>query len=118
MQIEMTKSRWGLLVIVVLVGALVIYASWPKLPKPIDTQQILNEALETMKKPLLAEIEAQKKQVADYKSRLVVSEAKYKVLTQKYNDLQKEKENVKPPETNAELRDRFTALGYSPLPIK
>jgi len=102
---------------IVLVLILVVYMSWPKLPKQVDTQQILNDALAIAKKPLLAEIENQKKKVADYKSRLYVSDAKYKTLVQKYTELQKEKENVKPPTTDAELRDRFIALGFVPLAV-
>jgi len=86
--------------------------------KPDNSQQIINDLKATMEKQYAGQLKEKEVQITDYKNRLVVSEGKYKVLVKRYNDLQKEKENVKPPTTNAELRDRFTALGYPPLPVK
>jgi hypothetical protein len=118
MQIEMTNQRWGLLAAFVAALALLIYMSWPSPPKPVDTTAALNAAKKELEKPLLAKIKEQEAVVSDYKSRLTVSEGKYSTLAQKYIKLQKEKIDVKPPTTNAELRSRFTALGYTPLPVK
>jgi hypothetical protein len=118
MQIEMTPQRWGLLGALIIALILLVFFSWPKTPKVPDTTAALNAALETAKKPLLAEIKAKDGLIEEYKARIVVSEGKYSTLAAKYVKLQKEKTDVKPPTTNAELRSRFTALGYPPLPGK
>jgi hypothetical protein len=118
MQIEMTNKRWGLLAVFVLVVALAIYASWPPTTKPADATAAINAAVEAAKKPLLAQLKEKDAELTDYKSRLDVSEGKYSTLSAKYIKLQKEKIDVKPPVTNIELRARFTALGYPPLPVK
>jgi hypothetical protein len=111
-------NKWlmigGAVLVVIIVLIILI---WPT-NKPSDTQQILNAALVTAQAPLLAQIEVQKQQVADYKNQLIISDGKYQFIIQKYNVLQREKENVKPPSTNKELRDRFTALNYVPLSVK
>jgi hypothetical protein len=98
---------------------LMVILSIPSCQKPVVTpQQTFNEVLAIAQKPLLAQIEDQKRQVADFKSRLSVSDAKYKTLVDKYVDLERRKNEVKPPTTNKELRDRFVALDFAPLPIK
>ena len=116
MHIEMTNQRWALGAILILAIAGLIYASWPKPGKPVDVQKIINDTKAEMTK--MYEEQLKEKQVAidDYVSRLKVSEAKTKVWQKKYDDLQKEKINVKPPTTDKELRDRFTALGFAPAP--
>ncbi len=103
---------------ILLIGIIaIIYLSWPS-PKPIDTQQIINNAKIELEKQYVNQLKEKDMQIFDGKSRLVISESKYKTLVNRYNDLQKEKVNVAPPKTNQELRDRFTALGYPPLPAK
>ncbi len=103
---------------ILLIGIIaIIYLSWPS-PKPIDTQQIINNAKIELEKQYVNQLKEKDMQIFDGKSRLVISESKYKTLVNRYNDLQKEKVNVAPPNTNQELRDRFTALGYPPLPAK
>ena len=116
MQIEMTNSRWGLLSVFVVSLALLIYLSWPSSPKQVDTMAAINEATETIEKQYKGQIAEKERQVTDFKSRLVVSEGKYKLLAQKYQSLQKEKDNVKAPITNQDIRDRLTAAGFTPLP--
>jgi hypothetical protein len=118
MQIEMTKNRWGLLAAFVAAIALLLYVSWPAPPAPNNSRQIVDDgrkALEAQYKEQLKEKDAA---VKDLRSRLSVSESKYQVIVRKFQDLQKEKEDVQPPKTNAELRDRFVALGFPPVPGK
>jgi hypothetical protein len=117
MQIEMTNKRWALAGAFVVALALLVYTSWPN-PKPVDTTAAINAAKVALEKQYTAQIKEKDVQIEDYKSRLTVSEGKYGTLVQKYIKLQKEKTDVKPPVTNAELRARFTALGYPPLPVK
>jgi hypothetical protein len=104
----------------VLIGIFIItFLSIPSCQKqPSSPQALLDEALAVAQKPLLDQIANQNAQISDYRSKLTISHDKYTVMANRYIALQKEKENVKPPETNMEIRSRFTALGYPPLPAK
>ena len=104
------------------VGALILAAilffavlSVRSCTKPVDTVAMLEAAKIEAQKPLLATIAQKEAAVKDYQSRLIVSQNKVAMWADRYAALQQEKENVKPPTTNAELRDRFTALGFPPL---
>jgi hypothetical protein len=101
--------------VVMAVLILFAYLSWPG-PKPPDIARIINEATIAAKKPLLEQIETQKIQNAEAKAKVAISEGKYKVLVGKYNDLQKEKINVKPAQTDKEMVARYSALGFTPVP--
>ena len=90
------------------IGSLTLKAAWA----------MLEAAKIEAQKPLLATIAAKEAAVKDYQSRLIVSQNKVAMWADRYSALQKEKENVKPPQTNAELRDRFTALGFPPLAVQ
>lgn len=103
--------------IVIVAIILLVFLSWPSL-KPIDTQAIINNTKIELEKQYTAQLKDKDAQIQDAKSRLTVSEGRYSGLVQKLADLQKEKVNVKPPTTNKELRDRFIALGFVPLPAK
>jgi type IV pilus biogenesis protein CpaD/CtpE len=111
------RTGWLLIVLaVVTVAAILFLSSGSK--KPIPAVAVLKTAQQQMEIQFKNQLKEKDVQIKDYKSRLVVSESKYAILVQKYRDLQKEKENVKPPASNAELRDRFIALGYPPLAAK
>jgi hypothetical protein len=103
----------------ILIGILVIFAilSYPKKPV-VSTIPAINAAQQAMENQFKAQIADREAQIKDAKVRLIVSEGRYSALVIKYVDLQKEKNNVKPPITNAETRDRFTTLGYPPLAAK
>ncbi len=115
MNIEMTKGRWAFVGVVIMAITLIIYVSWPAKPPAVDTVKLIAEATAKVEAQFKGQIAEQELAVRDYKSRLAVSEAKYKTLAVKYADLQKGKESVVKPETNAEIRSRFTALGYPSL---
>jgi hypothetical protein len=117
MQIEMSRTRWAIVILAVAAAIPLLYISWPS-PKPANVQQIINDTKKELEVQYMKQVAEKETALKYLKSRLVVSEGKYKALVKKYIDLQKEKENVKPPQTNAELRDRFTALGYPPLSAK
>ena len=116
-QQEISKSTAIIAAIAFVALIALVWVAWPS-RAPVSTQATLNDVKVQLEAQFNKELEAKDLQVKDYKSRLVVSDGKYKALVKKYTGLQKEKENVKPPVTNAELRDRFVALGYPPLPIK
>jgi predicted PurR-regulated permease PerM len=112
-------SNTTVMLVAILVGVLIIFAvmSIPKKPV-VTTIPAINAAQTAMENQFKAQIADRDNQIKDAKARLIVSEGRYSALVIKYIDLQKEKDNVKPPVTNAETRDRFTALGYPPLPVK
>ena len=112
------RTGWLLIALAVVAGAAILFFSIGGSKKPVPAIAVLDTAQKKMEVQFQNQLKAKEAEIKDYKSRLVVSEGKYKALAQKYINLQKEKENVKSPETNAELRDRFTALGYPPLPAK
>ena len=112
------NRKWVIIGSAVLAGIIIFIFLSMSARKTVDTTQILNDAKVELAKQYTAQIMDKDVLIKDYQSRLTVSEGKYSALFQKYASLQKEKENVKPPQTNAELRDRFAALGYSPLAIK
>ena len=116
-QQEISKSTAIIAAIAIVALIALVWVAWPS-KAPISTQATINEVKAQLEAQFNKQLEEKDIQIKDYKSRLVVSDGKYKVLVKKYADLQKEKENVKLPVTNAELRDRFTALGYPPLPLK
>ena len=116
-QTEISNSTVIIAVIALIAIIALVWVAWPS-KAPVSSQATINEVKDQLEAQFNKEIEAKDLQIKDYKSRLVVSDGKYKALVKKYADLQKEKENVKAPVTNAELRDRFVALGYPPLPIK
>jgi hypothetical protein len=109
--------------IAILVGVLIIVLavfgimSCPK-KQVITTIPAINAAQQAMETQFKAQIADRDVQIKDAKARLIASEGRYSALVIKYVDLQREKDNVKPPITNAETRDRFTALGYPPLAAK
>ena len=115
MKIEMTNSRWAFVGVVILAIAFLMYISWPAKPPAVDTVKLIAEATAKVEAQFKGQIAEQELAVRDYKSRLAVSEAKYKTLAIRYEELQKGKESVTKPTTNTEIRDRFTALGYPPL---
>ena len=114
------QNRWLMLISAVLfTGAIFIFLSIPSCEKtPITPQQTINEVKAELEKQYTAQLKEKDIQITNYKSRLTLSEGKYKVLVSKYVDLERRKNEVKPPVTNNEIRDRFTALGFTPLAVK
>jgi hypothetical protein len=94
----------------------VVFLSWPK-PKPYSPIPVINAAQTAMELQFKQQLADKDIQIKDAKTRIESSERRYATLVIKYADLQKEKDNVKSPVNNAELRDRFTALGYTPTPL-
>jgi hypothetical protein len=118
MKIEMTNSRWAYAGVLVLAVAFILYSAWPAKPPAVDTTVLIAEATAKVEAQFKKDIAEKEVAINDYRSRLAVSEAKYKTLAARYNELQKGKDSVVKPTTNTELRERFTALGFAPLPIK
>ena len=118
MTITMTKGRWGFVGIILLVAMLVIWKSWPTPPPPVDTAKLIREAEAKLTAEYTQRLQISANAYRDIESRLSVSEAKNKVLAQTIVDLKKKKDEIKTPETDADLRARFTALGFPPLPAK
>jgi len=84
--------------------------------KPDNSQQIIAD----MRAQLIAqydqEIKVRDSRIKDLTNRLIVSEQKYRVTQKRLEELKNEYANASPPQSNAEIRARFTAMGYPPLP--
>ena len=89
----------------------------PETP-PINTQQVLANLRVQLEVQYKKAMEAKEAQIKDLKSRLSVSEQKYKYLSKKVQEIQNASTNIKPPQGLGELRDRFTAVGFPSLPAK
>lgn len=112
------RTGWLLIALSVVAVAVILFFCIGGSKKLVPAIAVLDIAQKKMEIQFQNQLKEKEAEIKDYKLRLVVSEGKYKVLAQKYSALQKEKENVKPPETNAELHDRFNALGFPPVPAK
>jgi hypothetical protein len=62
------------------------------------------------------EIKARDSKIKELTNRLTVSDQKYKVIVKKLQELKDEYVHVSPPRSNSEVRTRFSAMGYPPLP--
>ena len=108
---------WWNTVIVFLVVSLsaILILSYTR-SKPDNSQQIIAN----MRAQLLAQydqaIKARDSKIKELTNRLTVSDQKYKVIVKKLQELKDEYANVSPPQTNSEVRARFSVLGYPPLP--
>lgn len=116
-QTEIDNKRVIIGAVILVVIVVLIYLSIPP-SKPAGTQQTINDVKAELEKQYAKQLEDKATQIKDYQSRLTLSEGRYRVLVDKYVDLERRKNDVKPPVTNAELRDRFIALGYAPLPAQ
>jgi hypothetical protein len=122
---EWNRQNKMIVAFVVIAVVAVVWLSWSKTKAPDATQRLIDEAKKVLvlqyQKQLNdkdSQMKAKDGKLADLQSRLLASEQKYRVLAQKITDLQKEKDDVKPPASSAELRSRFIALGLPPLPAK
>lgn len=117
MTLTLERKHILIAVLVLLSIIAIIYFSWPA-QRPDNTQQIVNDTKKALEVQYKKQLDAKDAQMKDVQSRLFVSEQKYRVIAQKIKDLQKVKEDVKPPQTNDELRSRFTAVGFPPVSIQ
>lgn len=115
---EINNNWIGIAGVILVALLLIAYLSVPSCSKPVTPTAVINQAQAAMETQFKVQLKDKDAQITDYKNKLVVSQGKYAALVRRYNTLQKEKENVKAPVTNKELRDRFVALGYPPLAIK
>ena len=84
--------------------------------KPDNSQQIIADMRAQLMAQYDHEIEARDSKIKELTNRLTVSEQKYRVIQKRLEELKDEYANVAPPQTNVEIRARFAAMGYPPLP--
>lgn len=112
-------GSWGLrntmIVLLAVSLAAILILSYTR-SKPDNSQQIIAD----MRAQLLAqydkEIKARDSKIKELSNRLIVSDQKYRVIVKKLKELKNEYANVAPPQSNSEIRTRFSAMGYPPLP--
>ena len=110
----------GKAVIFVVLVVIFMWLIWPAPPvlKPTNSAAVIAEAKKALQADYDKKIAAKEKEVKDWQSRYIVSDAKYKLIVTKYKDLQEEFTRVTAPKTNEEIRQRFIVLGYPPIPVK
>ena len=108
---------WRNTVIVLLVVSLAasLILSYTR-SKPDNSQQIIVEMRAQLMAQYDQEIKTRDSKIKELTNRLTVSDQKYKVIVKKLQELKNEYTNVAPPQSNSEIRTRFSAMGYPPLP--
>lgn len=120
-ELKRVLGRLYILAGIVVIGfVLFIWFAWPSTP---DVVRLIEEA----KKELTAQHEKVLKgkdeqlktrdaEIKDRDARIVVEKGKYTAILKKYKELQDAKVSVQPAKTDQELRARFTAAGFDPIP--
>lgn len=112
------NNKWVIVGGLILAGLMIfIILSIPE-SKPPNPIPVINDTQAQLQKQYEAQLKAKDISINDYKSRLAVSQERANIWANKYNELERKKNEVKAPATNAETRDRFIALGFIPLPVK
>jgi len=105
----------GGIAVVALIIFIVLSIPKPTVPNSI---QAINESQAMLQKQYETQLKEKDNIIKTYQSKLIESQNKYISLTTKYAELQKEKDSVKTPVTNDEIRIRFVAVGFNPIPVK
>ena len=108
---------WRNTVIVLLVVSLaaILILSYTR-SKPDNSQQIIADMRAQLMAQYDQEIKARDSKIKELTNRLTVSDQKYRVIVKKLKELKDEYANVATPQSNSEIRTRFSAMGYPPLP--
>jgi hypothetical protein len=108
---------WRNTVIVLLVVSLaaILILSYTR-SKPDNSQQIIADMRAQLMARYDQEIKARDFKIKELTNRLTLSDQKYKVIVKKLQELKDEYANVAPPQSNSEIRVRFSTMGYPPLP--
>jgi hypothetical protein len=108
---------WRSTVIVLLVVSLAVILILSYTPnRPDNSQQIIADMRAQLMAQYDQEIKARDSKIKELTNRLTVSDQKYKVIVKKLQELKDEYIHVSPPQSNSEVRTRFSAMGYPPLP--
>jgi len=112
-------GSWGwrntMIVLLVVSLAAILILSYTR-SKPDNSQQIIADMRAQLMVRYDQEIKARDSKIKELTNRLTVSDQKYKIIVKELQELKDEYANVSPPQSNAEIRTRFAAIGYPPLP--
>jgi len=114
MTIEWTKRNTVIVLLVVSLAAILILSYTRS--KPDNSQQIIADMRAQLMARYDQEIKARDFKIKELTNRLTLSDRKYKVIVKKLQELKDEYANVAPPQSNSEIRVRFSTMGYPPLP--
>lgn len=103
--------------IAVIVLIVIAWMAWPNTAKLIaaQTKALVAQNVKDMKAKD-AELKAKDVIISDRDAKIVISKAQYAAILKKYKEVSIAKANVKPAKTTQEIRDRFTAAGFIPVP--
>ena len=107
---------WRNMVILLLVSITAILILSYTRSKPDNSQQIIADIRTQLMAQYDQEIKARDFKIKELTNRLTVSDQKYRVIVKKLQELKDEYANVAPPQSNSEIRTRFSSMGYPPLP--
>jgi hypothetical protein len=120
--IEELKSRvqrqyilFGVLILTICVA---VWFSWPKDDSAIYKKQIkeLTAQVSVKEKDSLAKLKVKDATIKDLNARITVEKTRYAVIAKKYQELIDAQKTIVPAKTELEMRSRFSAAGYDPLP--
>jgi hypothetical protein len=112
-----TKVGWQNFIIGLLVIGMgwMIYLAWWA-PSPENAQALITHMEEQLLEQYAKDLQLRDDKITMLSARVDASEKKYATLSKTLKEMQDANTKILPPKTNAELRKRFTARGYIPLP--
>jgi hypothetical protein len=92
-----------------------IYLSWWK-PDAVNAQALITKMEKQILDQYAKDLQARDDKIQMLSARVEASEKKYNNLNKALQEMKDANTKILPPKTNAELRRRFTARGYTPMP--
>ena len=114
---EFVKANLKSIVIFVVVFVGIGVAGWAIggfFPHQSVTQKIIEDNKKLIDKQYEDQLKEKNQEIEMLNQQLADSEKKLKKLSNSLAQLKKRSENVQPPKTNKEARDRLNELGYPP----
>ena len=107
----------GVVLLAIIVG---VWFMWPKSPDVVkmieEAKKELTKQHETVVKAKDADIKIKDAALKDLTARIVVEKGRYAAIKKKYDELVFAQSTLQPAKTDEELRARFVAAGFAPVP--
>lgn len=102
-----------IVIVLILVSNVVVY-KFARTPDTKAIEQAVKKERERLEKDWQSHISGKEKLLLQKSEELLKQKRKYNDLKEEIKERAAEASSIKPPETNKELRERFTGLGYPP----